>query len=96
MPNEKSSSLSSSNFFGVGRGERRMGQREQLAVEADHRRAVGREVEIRRPPLDHLVQEGLDGRHGARESRGRATCDPSVGRAARPLTPSPLCRGVAG
>src|SRR5438552_6603462 len=80
--------------LGVGRAERRMGQGEQPAVQADHRWAVRGEMEVRRPPLDHLAQEGLDGWHGARESRGRATCYPSAGRTVRLLGPSALCQGV--
>src|SRR5262245_9761765 len=58
----------------VGPAERRMRQRDQLAVEPDHRRAARRQVQVRRTALDPLAQERLDAGHGARESRQRATC----------------------
>src|SRR5262245_48481974 len=47
----------------VARRERRMGDRRQLAVQADHRRARRRQVQVGRAPLDHFTQEGFDGRH---------------------------------
>jgi hypothetical protein len=62
----------------VARGERRVRDRHELAVQADHRRAGGRQVQVGRAALHHLAKECFYGRHRRRESRlcatARGTC----------------------
>src|SRR5204862_8283201 len=57
----------------VGGAERGMVERHELPVEPDQGGARGGQVQVRRPPLDHLAQEGLDRRHRVGQSRRRAT-----------------------
>src|SRR5262249_24292956 len=55
------------------RGDRRMRDRVQIAMEPDHRGARHGEVERRGAALDHFAKERFDGRHRRAKSRLRAT-----------------------